>query len=58
MNNFRASAGVVLVINQATGSGWAATTTEPLRTGQAVRPVLWVGGTAAAGCVGGTHYCQ
>jgi len=29
---------------------------EPLRTGQAVRPVLWVGGTAAAGCVGGTHY--
>src|SRR6266436_90519 len=28
MNNFRASAGVVLVINQATGSGWAATTTS------------------------------
>ena len=29
---------------------------EPLRTGQAVRPVLWVGDTAAAGYVGGTHY--
>ncbi len=28
MNNFAASAGVVLVINQATGSGWAATTTS------------------------------
>jgi type IV pilus assembly protein PilA len=28
MNNFVASAGVVLVINQATPSGWAATTTS------------------------------
>ena len=28
MNNFVASAGVVLQINQATGSGWAATTTS------------------------------
>jgi prepilin-type N-terminal cleavage/methylation domain-containing protein len=28
MNNFMSSAGVVMVINQATGSGWAATTTS------------------------------
>ncbi|PYO42100.1 MAG: pilin [Gemmatimonadetes bacterium] len=28
MNNFVSSVGVVLVINQATGSGWAATTTS------------------------------
>jgi type IV pilus assembly protein PilA len=28
MNNFTPSAGVVMVINQATGSGWAATTTS------------------------------
>src|SRR5947209_15888855 len=29
MNNFNPSAGVVLVINQSTGSGWPATTTSP-----------------------------
>ena len=30
MNNFTPSAGVTLVINQATGSGWAATATSAL----------------------------